>query len=107
MKGGGAQNWPFHRKLISDTAHLLAKLVLGVKSSDSLSGFFAIRKDIFLRTRLRTKGYKLLLNILFDNPGIKVRDVPYFFSDRKAGKTKLGMGEMARFLSDLFSIRFG
>ncbi|MBI5046895.1 polyprenol monophosphomannose synthase [Candidatus Micrarchaeota archaeon] len=68
MKGGKVENWPLHRKLMSDGANFLASLLLGVHISDPLSGFFAIRKDIFTKIRFRTKGYKLLLNILHDTP---------------------------------------
>ncbi len=107
MKGGGVENWPIHRKLISAGADFLAHVVLGVRCTDPLSGFFAVRRDIFMKTRFRTKGYKLLLNLLADNPGIRVRELPYCFRDRYAGKTKLGYGEIFQYLLDLFRIRFG
>lgn len=107
MKGGGVQTWPFHRKVISKGAELLAFLILGVKSSDPMSGFFAIRKSVFKRTRFRAKGYKLLLNILADNRSAKISEVPYFFKDRHAGKTKLGGGEIFNYVLDLLRIRFG
>ncbi len=107
IPGGKVERWPLHRKLISKAADSLARLVLGVRISDPLSGFFAIRRPVMAGTRFRTKGYKLLLNILADNPGINVCEVPYVFRDRNAGKTKLGGWEVARFVSDLFRIRFG
>ena len=107
MKGGGVQTWPFHRKVISKGAELLAFLILGVKSTDPMSGFFAIKKPLFRKTRFRAKGYKLLLNILADNKSAKISEVPYFFKDRHAGKTKLGGGEILNYLLDLLRIRFG
>ncbi len=107
MKGGGVEKWPIHRRMISKGADSLARLVLGIKCSDPLSGFFAVRKSVLAGTRLRTKGYKLLLNILADNRSIRVAEVPYMFRDRFAGKTKLGASEMLNFVFDLFRIRFG
>ena len=106
MEGGGVENWPLHRRLISKGADSLARLILGVRCSDPLSGFFAIRKDILMRTRLRTKGYKLLLNILADNRSLRVAEVPYVFRDRYAGKTKLGTIELLTFVLDILRIRF-
>jgi dolichol-phosphate mannosyltransferase len=107
IPGGGVERWPIHRKLISRSAQFLAELLLNPKCSDPLSGFFAIRKGLIKKTRFRTRGYKLLLNILYDNPEAKVCEVPYFFRDREAGKTKLGMGEIGNYLLDIFKIRFG
>lgn len=106
-KGGGVENWPFHRKIISSVAEWLARLILGVRTTDPLSGFFAARKALFTKTRFRTKGYKLLLNMLADNPGIRISEVPYVFKDRYAGKTKLGALEIFNYLLDLLRIRFG
>ena len=105
IEGGGVESWPFHRRLISKGADLMARLVLGIRCSDPLSGFFAIRKSVLMRTKLRTKGYKLLLNILADNRSIRVAEVPYVFHDRFAGKTKLGTLEILNFLLDLIRIR--
>ncbi len=107
MKGGGVESWPTHRRMISRGADSLARLVLGIRCSDPLSGFFAVRKSVLAGTRFRTKGYKLLLNILADNRSIRVAEVPYMFRDRHAGKTKLGAFEMLNFLFDLLRIRFG
>lgn len=106
LKEAGVENWPFHRKLISKGAELLARILLGVNSSDPLSGFFAIKKDIFKKTKIRTKGYKILLNILADNPNLNVKEVPYTFKDRHAGKTKLNYSEILNFLFDIVRIKF-
>jgi dolichol-phosphate mannosyltransferase len=107
MKGGGVEKWPFHRRMVSAGAGILARMLLGIRCSDPMSGFFAVRKDIFTRTRFRAKGYKLLLNILADNRKLKAKEVPYMFMDRRAGRTKLGAGEMLTYVLDLFRIRFG
>ncbi len=106
-KGGGVERWPVHRRLISKGADMLARIVLGVRCSDPLSGFFGVRRDVFMRTRLRTKGYKLLLNLLYDNRGLGMKEIPYVFRDRAEGKTKLGYGEIFTYVLDILRIRFG
>ncbi len=105
MKGGRVETWPLHRKAVSKGAELLARIVLGVKSTDPLSGFFAIRKDVFQKTRIRTKGYKIMVNVLADNPRLRIKEIPYVFRDRHAGKTKLGIGEAITYLLDLARIK--
>lgn len=107
IAGGGVENWPFRRKIISMVAESLARAVLGVRTTDPLSGFFAIRRGLLQNTRIRTKGYKILLNILHDNKGARVKEIPYTFKDRVAGKTKLGLNEFVSFILDLVRIRLG
>lgn len=106
IEGAGVENWPYHRKLITLGADALARIVLPIRCSDPLSGFFAVKKGIFMKTRFRTKGYKLLVNLLADNPGIRIKEIPYVFRNRHAGKTKLGLIETIQYLIDLARIRF-
>jgi dolichol-phosphate mannosyltransferase len=107
MPGGAVQSWPLERKLISGGATFLARLLVRNEISDPMSGFFAVRRSVFGKTRLRVRGYKVLLNILVDNPGIRIKEIPYLFKDRYAGSTKLGGGEVLRYLADLSALRLG
>ena len=106
LPGGGVENWPIERKVISSGATLIARLLIGARISDPMSGFFAVKKDVFNRTQFRVKGYKILLNILADNPGIKVVEVPYMFRNRFAGRTKLGAVEIVNYLADIARLLF-
>jgi len=99
------ESWPAHRRIISAGADAIARVVLGVRASDPLSGFFAARRELLQATRFRTKGYKLLLNILADNPRASVAEVPYTFRDRHAGTTKLGAAEMLNYVFDIIRIK--
>ncbi|MBI5223184.1 polyprenol monophosphomannose synthase [Candidatus Micrarchaeota archaeon] len=106
LSGGGVEHWPFYRRIISSGAELMAKLLLWINVSDPLSGFFGAKRSLFEKTRFRTNGYKLLLNILSDNRNSNVLEIPYFFTDRYAGQTKLDSKEALMYLRDLFFIRF-
>lgn len=105
IKSGGSKDWPIHRKIISVGATSLAKIVLGIKSSDPMSGFFGVKKSIIENTKFKTKGYKILLNILAYNKNIKIKEIPYMFEDRHAGKTKLGNQEILTYVQDLISLK--
>ena len=107
LPGGGVEDWPVLRKIISWGASTLAKLLLGVKIGDPMSGFFAIKKNVFMKTRFRINGYKILLNILADNKNIRIKEIPYLFKNRFVGTSKLGMKEMLIYLSDLIKIKLG
>lgn len=104
MPGGGVESWPLERRMISGGATFLARLLVRNDVSDPMSGFFAVRRGAFSKTRFRVKGYKILLNILADNRDARIKEVPYLFRDRVAGATKLGGGEVLQYVRDLLRL---
>jgi Glycosyltransferases involved in cell wall biogenesis len=103
IKGGGIQGWSVTRLIISKVATMLARFFVPQtrKVKDPLSGFFAARKSVF-KMRIAPKGFKLLLELLRESKDVKVKEVPYVFCERKAGKSKLNLKEIANYLSLLF-----
>lgn len=95
--GGGITRWPLGRRALSFGATLLARVLLGVRVHDPMSGFFAARRDLFARTRFEGLGYKLLLELLASGPS-RVVEVPYLFAERAGGRSKLGGGEILTYL---------
>jgi dolichol-phosphate mannosyltransferase len=95
--GGGIGRWPVWRRVLSRGATLLARVVLRVRVRDPMSGFFAARRDLFARTRFEGVGYKLLLEILAAGHP-RVTEVPYVFTERAGGRSKLGGGEILNYL---------
>ena len=75
-------DWSKARRLISDVATRLTRLVLRTKVSDPMSGFFMLKRDAFDAAvrRLSSTGYKILLDILVSAPRpLAVVEVPYVF----------------------------
>ena len=71
---------------------LIVKSFLGSKTSDPMSGFFMFKKKIFIKNqkKLIKKGYKILLDLLYNNSQtIKVVDVNINFDSRAKGKSKM------------------
>ena len=91
-KGGAVSGWPLRRKVISRVATRIARTGLGVKQDDPMSGFFAFKKSVVEGLKLDGLGYKMLLEILVKARGATVREIPYTFTDRRAGDSKLGAG---------------
>jgi len=89
ITGGNIHGWTTKRKLMSKIATIIAKKGLGVKTKDPMSGFFAFRKNIIKELNFDALGYKLLLEILVKTKGIKVKEIPYTFENRKFGSSKL------------------
>lgn len=89
-RGGSIRGWPYKRLLLS---RLAAKIAIhGLKLCnirDPISGFFAFPRHIIENIRFDTYGYKLLLEILVKAKGVRVKEIPYTFIDRKSGESKL------------------
>ncbi|MBC8495046.1 polyprenol monophosphomannose synthase [archaeon] len=99
VKGGGSEEWPFHRKLLSWGAQLLARPLTPVK--DTMSGFFAMKRSVIKDISLEAYGYKILLEILVMGHYNKVVEVPFTFLNRSFGSSKIGVGVEAEYLKQL------
>lgn len=108
IPGGGADKWPWHRHVTSGAATSLAKMVLPLPLSDPMSGYFVLRREIFegVKDRLRPKGYKILLEILWRARPCRIEEVPFVFKDRKQGYSKLTPKVMLHLLQSLVELRF-
>jgi dolichol-phosphate mannosyltransferase len=81
-------------------ATLLAKGL--TNAADPLAGFFAIRRDTFLRAaELKPLGYKVLLELIVRCDCRHIFEVPIAFRDRKMGTSKLSAGQMWLYLRHL------
>jgi dolichol-phosphate mannosyltransferase len=90
IEGGKVVGWPQRRKILSMGASSLARLGLNVKRvKDPMSGFFALPRELIQNISIDTKGYKILLEILVKNKEIPIKEIPYTFTDRQSGKSKM------------------
>ncbi len=98
------------RQFISKSLDAFARLLFPAhlrNISDPLTGFFLARRDAIDVDRLRPRGFKILLEILVRFPSLRVSEVPFDFGSRHAGKSKASANEVARYLSLLWTLRFG
>jgi dolichol-phosphate mannosyltransferase len=102
VKGGGSENWPLLRKIISKAATLLARGV--TSASDPMSGYFMFRKNIIQGVELQPEGFKIGLEILVKGKQDRIAEVPYTFRDRFAGKSKLGIRTNLQYLHHLIKL---
>lgn len=92
-EGGSITGWPFKRRLISKGATKIARASLKIKGvKDPMSGFFLFRRHILKDMTFDTTGYKILLEMLVKAKGIRIKEIPYNFVNRKAGQSKLDTG---------------
>ncbi len=100
LPGGLVEEWPWYRLYASRAATLLVR-PLGVKSSDPMSGFFIIRRQVIDHLDFSPVGYKILLEILVKGKYASLSEVPYIFRNRLVGKSKAGLREAMNYLRHL------
>jgi len=103
-EGGEVSGWSTKRKLISKGATGIAKAGLGVNESDPMSGFFAFNRNILEGIKFDAIGYKMLLEILVKTKGAKVKEIPYTFTDRTRGSSKLDSTIMFDFVTSVWKL---
>jgi dolichol-phosphate mannosyltransferase len=90
--GGSVGNWNAVRRFVSRVATEIGCMLSRTKITDPMSGFFAIRRDVYESTvrRMSGKGFKILLDLLMSSPEpLRVREVAYTFRPRIRGESKL------------------
>ena len=108
VKGGSIIGWPFKRRLISKGATKIAQYGLGIDVKDPVSGFFAFRRDIISGLKFDAIGYKMLLEILVKTKGARVKEIPYTFTNRRIGASKLDANVMFDYLRAVLRLyRYG
>jgi dolichol-phosphate mannosyltransferase len=85
--GGGVANWPASRRALSRVGSWVARPLLGV--ADGTSGCFLGMARTLRTAPLQARGFKLLPDILVRGHVHRVHEVPYTFTDRVHGQSKL------------------
>lgn len=97
-----------HRKIISFLYRKFASFVLGLNIEDSMSGFAAIRREVYSKLKLNPMGYKINMEILYKSKNrFRAVEVPITFYQRRTGKSKSGTKEALRIIVFIFNLRLG
>lgn len=106
VPGGGTSNWERSRVLMSRFACVLARGLTPVR--DATSGFFLMRRDRARDVTISAGGFKICLELLIRTEPALVIEVPYVFTGRTAGESKMNWKEAAGYvkqLGDLYAYR--
>lgn len=99
VKGGGITNWPLKRKITSIIACALAWPLTPIR--DITSGFFLVRRDALAGVELDPIGFKIGLEVAAKAKYGKFVEIPYVFTDRIVGESKLNGKEITNYLKQL------
>ncbi len=97
--GGGIEGWPLRRKIASRTINLLARTMIGLPLTDCSGNYRLYQTDLLAQLdwkNLHATGYAYLEEILWhlQKLGARFAEVPIIFSERRAGQSKINVGEM-------------
>lgn len=93
--GSIPKNWPLSRKIFSRSANLFVRLVfMKFSIHDWTGGYRALKKEVFIKEKSELKDFKgYIFQISFLHKavrdGFKIGEVPFHFSDRIAGTSKI------------------
>ncbi len=99
VKGGGITNWPLKRKVTSLVACMLAWPLTPIR--DITSGFILVKREALEGVELDPIGFKIGLEVAAKAKYGKALEVPYVFTDRIVGESKLNGKEIANYLRQL------
>lgn len=111
IKGGNIIGWNNTRKLMSNGAMFISRLILKLKPKDVTAGFRCFKKEVLQKinlNKINSNGYAFQEEMLFKTQklGFKIVEVPVIFTDRKYGKSKLGIKEIMEFFIIIFKLKF-
>lgn len=102
IPGGGTTNWEFSRVMLSRLACWLARPVTPVH--DATSGFFLLRRHIANGVQIHAGGFKICLELLVRGQAACVVEVPYVFTGRTAGESKMNAKEASGYVRQLWDL---
>ena len=108
-RGGGTENWPLPRRVISQGVNMLVRLLFRMPVKDA-SGAFRCYRVSKLReaelNRVRSRGYSFQQEVLFrcHKARAKLGEYPILFENRRAGASKVNRKEALRSISMILYI---
>lgn len=94
VKGGCTVGWDFRRRLLSRTANLYTRLMLGSGIRDNTAGFRCYHAAALRQLDLgavAAQGYAFQIEMAYRmvHAGFRVREIPIHFVDRQVGRSKM------------------
>ena len=94
VKGGAVENWPKRREILSRTANLYSRALLGLHIKDNTAGFRIYRAELLKKMNLSSvtsEGYAFQIEMTREAQRVKAKIVerPITFIEREIGVSKM------------------
>jgi dolichol-phosphate mannosyltransferase len=103
-------NWPIQRLLLSYGASVYTRFITGIPVYDTTGGFKCFKRNALMALdldRIISNGYsfQLELNYKIWAKGLKIKEVPIIFYERRNGQSKMGGGIIVEAIFAVFRLR--
>jgi dolichol-phosphate mannosyltransferase len=101
VEGGGSENWPLSRRLMSKGVNMLVRLLMRIPARDTSGAFRCYRIDRLRKVELDkviSRGYSFQQEVLYRcrKAGCRIGETPILFENRRAGASKVNPREAVR-----------
>ncbi|HEY7152342.1 MAG TPA: polyprenol monophosphomannose synthase, partial [Gemmataceae bacterium] len=109
VPGGGSANWPLRRQLMSRSINALVSRLMRIPARDCSGAYRCYRVAKLRQVRLdevRSRGYSFQQEVLYRcrKAGCVIGETPILFENRRAGKSKVNLGEAVRSIAMIFRV---
>lgn len=103
-------NWPIKRLLLSYGASIYTRIVTGMPLFDATGGFKCFRRKTLESLNLKkifSNGYSFQIELNFKvwARGLKIKEVPIIFYERRDGQSKMGRAIVHEAIFAVFKLR--
>lgn len=107
---GKIEDWGWYRKLLSNGAMFLARLILKLKTHDVTSGFRCYKRNVLENIgieKITSNGYAFQEELVYrtEKAGFIIKEIPVTFVDRKIGKSKLSFKDILEFFITIVRLK--
>jgi dolichol-phosphate mannosyltransferase len=111
IPGGSTPNWKLHRRLLSRMGNLTARTLLGISVKDCTTGYRCWRSEALAKLdfdRIKLTGYGFMIETTYQTwlAGLRIREVPITFIDRREGQSKMSGGIIKEALFYVVKLRW-
>lgn len=94
VPGGGVENWPLHRRMLSRAGSLYARVLLRLPYRDITGGYRIFHRVVLEQLRLddvHSRGYGFQIDMLLraHRDGYRITESPITFIEREVGESKM------------------
>lgn len=111
IPGGSVEGWGLGRHFISKGGSLYSRTILGLPVRDLTSGYKAFTKralEVIDLETINSNGYSFQIEMTYRAVlrGMKVKEVPIVFVDRRAGQSKMSRKIFVEAIGVVWKLRF-
>lgn len=110
-RGGGVENWPLNRLMLSYIASLYVRLITWMPVHDPTAGFVGYSREVLETIDLdsiKFIGYAFQIEMKFTawQHGFQITELPITFTDRKKGASKMSKNIVSEAVFGVFQMKW-